>query len=30
MPDNSAIPIDMKGRTPPAFIAIEGSIGVGK
>ncbi len=30
MPDNSAIPIDLKGRTPPAFIAIEGSIGVGK
>jgi deoxyguanosine kinase len=30
MPDNSAISIDLKGRTPPAFIAIEGSIGVGK
>lgn len=25
-----AINIDMKGRTPPAFIAIEGPIGVGK
>ena len=28
MPD--AIPIDLKGRTPPSFIAVEGSIGVGK
>jgi deoxyguanosine kinase len=30
MPDTRAIPIDLKGRTPPAFIAVEGSIGVGK
>lgn len=30
MPDNSAINVDLKGRTPPAFIAIEGPIGVGK
>jgi deoxyguanosine kinase len=28
--DTRAIPIDLKGRTPPAFIAVEGSIGVGK
>jgi deoxyguanosine kinase len=28
--DTGAIPIDLKGRTPPAFIAVEGSIGVGK
>lgn len=28
--DNKAITIDLKGRTPPAFIAVEGSIGVGK
>ena len=30
MPDSEAINIDLKGRTPPAFIAIEGPIGVGK
>jgi deoxyguanosine kinase len=30
MPDTSTIAIDLKGRTPPAFIAVEGSIGVGK
>jgi deoxyadenosine/deoxycytidine kinase len=30
MPNTDAIPIDLKGRTPPAFIAVEGSIGVGK
>jgi len=30
MPDSRAISIDLKGRTPPAFIAVEGSIGVGK
>ena len=30
MPDNSVINIDLKGRTPPAFIAVEGPIGVGK
>ncbi len=30
MHDNSAINVDLKGRTPPAFIAIEGPIGVGK
>ena len=30
MPDTRAIKIDLKGRTPPAFIAVEGSIGVGK
>ena len=30
MPDSAAITIDLKGRTPPAFIAVEGSIGVGK
>jgi len=29
-PDTSAIAVDLKGRTPPAFIAVEGSIGVGK
>jgi deoxyadenosine/deoxycytidine kinase len=28
--ENSAINIDLKGRTPPSFIAIEGPIGVGK
>ena len=28
--DNPAISIDLKGRTPPSFIAVEGSIGVGK
>jgi deoxyguanosine kinase len=27
---NSAINIDLKGRTPPAFVAVEGPIGVGK
>ena len=30
MLDTRAIKIDLKGRTPPAFIAVEGSIGVGK
>ena len=30
MQDSSAINIDLKGRTPPSFIAIEGPIGVGK
>jgi deoxyguanosine kinase len=30
MSDNSAINVDLKGRTPPPFIAIEGPIGVGK
>jgi len=30
IPDNSTISVDLKGRTPPAFIAVEGSIGVGK
>lgn len=30
MPASSAINIDLKGRVPPAFIAIEGPIGVGK
>ena len=30
MQETGAIKIDMKGRTPPSFIAIEGSIGVGK
>jgi deoxyadenosine/deoxycytidine kinase len=30
MPATGAITIDLKGRTPPAFIAVEGSIGVGK
>ena len=30
MQDNSAINVDLKGRTPPPFIAIEGPIGVGK
>jgi deoxyadenosine/deoxycytidine kinase len=29
-PDSSTISVDLKGRTPPAFIAVEGSIGVGK
>ena len=28
--ENEAINIDLKGRTPPSFIAIEGPIGVGK
>ncbi len=30
MHNNAAINIDLKGRTPPSFIAIEGPIGVGK
>ena len=30
MLETTAINIDLKGRTPPAFIAIEGPIGVGK
>ncbi|RLA61266.1 MAG: deoxynucleoside kinase [Gammaproteobacteria bacterium] len=30
MQDNSAINVDLKGRTLPSFIAIEGPIGVGK
>jgi deoxyadenosine/deoxycytidine kinase len=30
MLDNAAANIDLKGRTPPAFIAVEGPIGVGK
>ena len=30
MQDSSAINVDLKGRTPPPFIAIEGPIGVGK
>ena len=30
MRDDSAINIDLRGRTPPPFIAIEGPIGVGK
>ncbi|MFK7976671.1 MAG: deoxynucleoside kinase [Halioglobus sp.] len=30
MTDNRAINIELKGRTPPAFIAVEGPIGVGK
>jgi deoxyadenosine/deoxycytidine kinase len=29
-PDSSTISVDLGGRTPPAFIAVEGSIGVGK
>ena len=29
-PDVQAINVDLKGRTPPAYIAIEGPIGVGK
>ncbi len=28
--DTSTITVDLKGRTPPTFIAVEGSIGVGK
>ena len=28
--DNETISVDLRGRTPPAFIAIEGPIGVGK
>ena len=27
---SSTISVDLKGRTPPAFIAVEGAIGVGK
>jgi len=30
MQETEAIKIDLKGRTPPPFIAVEGSIGVGK
>jgi deoxyadenosine/deoxycytidine kinase len=30
MPETRTINIDLKGRTPPAFIAVEGPIGVGK
>ena len=30
MLDNPAISVDLNGRTPPGFIAVEGSIGVGK
>ncbi|MEP5566749.1 MAG: deoxynucleoside kinase [Halioglobus sp.] len=30
MRENSAIKIDLRGRTPPAYIAVEGPIGVGK
>ncbi len=30
MRDTEAIEIDLKGRTPPAYIAVEGPIGVGK
>jgi deoxyadenosine/deoxycytidine kinase len=30
MHNNAAINVDLKGRTPPSFIAIEGPIGVGK
>ncbi len=30
MEDTSIINIDLRGRTPPAFIAVEGPIGVGK
>ncbi len=30
MPDTTAIEIDLKGRRPPAYIAVEGPIGVGK
>ncbi len=30
MSDTQAINIDLRGRTPPAFIAVEGPIGVGK
>ena len=30
MPNTQAINVDLKGRKPPAFIAVEGSIGVGK
>ncbi len=30
MSDSDVIPIDLKGRTPPGFVAVEGAIGVGK
>ena len=30
MPGTTAVNIDLKGRTPPTFIAVEGPIGVGK
>ena len=30
MRDSTAINIDLKGRTPPTFVAVEGPIGVGK
>ncbi|MCB1732602.1 MAG: deoxynucleoside kinase, partial [Halieaceae bacterium] len=30
MQDNAAINIELKGRKPPAYIAVEGPIGVGK
>ncbi len=30
MPDSPAINVDLNGRTPPNFIAVEGAIGVGK
>ena len=30
MPEITAVNIDLKGRTPPTFIAVEGPIGVGK
>ena len=30
MKDQSAVKIDLKGRQPPAYIAVEGPIGVGK
>ena len=30
MRESSAIKIDLKGRTPPSYIAVEGPIGVGK
>ena len=30
MPDSPSINIDLKGRTPPNYIAVEGAIGVGK
>jgi deoxyguanosine kinase len=29
-PDTRTITVDLRGRTPPTFIAVEGSIGVGK
>ncbi len=30
MPDSNGISIELRGRTPPPFVAIEGPIGVGK